>query len=141
MKSYKEAIEETIGQEYDSEIFFHESCIYMDVLFELLKQGYNVWQCYDCWYTDKEVSDINDIINDKVMKYYDTKYNTIVINFEEIVDNEMEDCKGMHTEVTEKDVFSWLLDKEEEKLNVNPADDTSLDDYYANQGDWVVDEH
>ena len=53
----------------------------------------------------------------------------------------MEDCKGMHTEVTEKDVFSWLLDKEEEKLNVNPADDTSLDDYYANQGDWVVDEH
>ena len=29
----------------------------------------------------------------------------------------MEDCKGMHTEVTEKDVFGWLLDKEEEKLN------------------------
>ena len=28
----------------------------------------------------------------------------------------MEDCKGMHTEVTEKDVFSWLLDKEEIEL-------------------------
>lgn len=28
----------------------------------------------------------------------------------------MEDCKGTHTVITEKDVFGWLLDKEEEKL-------------------------
>ena len=38
------------------------------------------------------------------------------------------ECKQTHTEVTEKDVFGWLLDKEEEKLNINPADDSSLED-------------
>ena len=119
MKSYKEAIEETIGQEYDSEIFFHESCIYMDVLFELLKQGYNVWQCYDCWYTDKEVSNINDIINDKVYNYYyNTKYNNIYNSYKLQNEEEatMEDCKQVHTNVTEKDVFGLLLDFEEGKL-------------------------
>jgi len=35
---------------YNSEIFFHESNIYMDVQFELLKQGYYVWKCYDAFY-------------------------------------------------------------------------------------------
>lgn len=35
---------------YDSEIFFHESCIYLDVLEELLRMGYFVWLCYDAFY-------------------------------------------------------------------------------------------
>ena len=35
---------------YDSEIFFHESCIYLDVLEELLGMGYSVWLCYDAFY-------------------------------------------------------------------------------------------
>ena len=70
MKSYKQSIEMTVGQEYDSEVFFHESCIYLDVLFELLKRNYNVWQCYDCWYTDKEVEDIQEIICNKALSYY-----------------------------------------------------------------------
>lgn len=35
---------------YDSEIFFHESCIYLDVLEELLGMGYFVWLCYDAFY-------------------------------------------------------------------------------------------
>ena len=35
---------------YDSEIFFHESCIYLDVLEELLGMGYFVWLCYDAIY-------------------------------------------------------------------------------------------
>ena len=39
----------------------------------------------------------------------------------------------MEKKITEKDVLGFLLDKEEAKLNVNPADDSSLDDYYANQ--------
>ena len=35
---------------YDSEIFFHESCIYLDVLEELLGMGYFVWLCYAAFY-------------------------------------------------------------------------------------------
>ena len=44
MKLYKEAIEVAEGEDlYDSEVFFHESCIYMEVLKELLDNGYKVW--------------------------------------------------------------------------------------------------
>lgn len=69
MKAYKHSILETVGKTYDSEIFFHESCIYMDVLFELLKRNINVWQVYDEWNTDVEVNDIYDIIRNKVYEY------------------------------------------------------------------------
>lgn len=42
------------GHLYGSEIFYHESCIYMEVLKELLENGYKVWQCYDAWYAAKD---------------------------------------------------------------------------------------
>jgi hypothetical protein len=83
MKSYRNAIENTVGQlKYDSEIFFHESCIYLDVTFALLKRGVNVWQQYDCWYTDKEISDIEEIVEYYVNKYINnkTQYNNNIIN-------------------------------------------------------------
>jgi len=70
MKCYKQAIEDTVGKLYDSEIFFHESCIYMDVLAELLNRGVNVLQIYDGFYTDVEVKDIEEIIEDKALNYY-----------------------------------------------------------------------
>ena len=70
MKSYKKCIENTLGDLYDSEIFFHESCIYMDVLLELLKRDVQVWQVYDEWNTDKEISDIYDIIEQNALSYY-----------------------------------------------------------------------
>lgn len=70
MKSYKRTIEETIGGLYDSEIFFHESCIYLDVLFELLKRNVEVWQVYDEWNTNEEIEDMYTIINNKAISYY-----------------------------------------------------------------------
>lgn len=55
MALLREAIIEAEGYYlYDSEIFFHESNIYMEVLKELLDEGFFVWQCYDCWYAKKE---------------------------------------------------------------------------------------
>ena len=42
------------GRLYGSEIFYHESCIYMEVLKDLLENGYKVWQCYDAWYAAKD---------------------------------------------------------------------------------------
>ena len=55
MKIYHNAIIAAEGGVlYGNEIFFHESCIYMDVLNQLLKDGFFVWQCYDAWYAKKE---------------------------------------------------------------------------------------
>lgn len=78
MKSYRDSIINTVGElKYDSEIFFHESCIYMDVLFELLKSGCSVWQQYDCWYVDNETvaSNIKEIVENKVIKYVNKHIN------------------------------------------------------------------
>lgn len=77
MKSYKMAIENTVGKLYDSEIFFHESCIYMDVLYELLQRKIKVWQVYDEWNTNKEVKDIKILIKAKVVGYCSKKEWTI----------------------------------------------------------------
>jgi hypothetical protein len=55
MRVYQDAIIAAEGGTlYGSEIFYHESCIYMDVLKELLDKGYKVWQCYDAFYARKE---------------------------------------------------------------------------------------
>ena len=44
LRILKKAVESAEGGHlYDSEIFFHESCIYMDVLYELLSRGFFVW--------------------------------------------------------------------------------------------------
>lgn len=55
MRRYQNAIIAAEGGKlYGNEIFYHESCIYLDVLYELLKDGYTVWQCYDAWYARKK---------------------------------------------------------------------------------------
>ena len=54
MKLYRRAIVEAEGDcLYGNEIFLHESCIYLDVLKELLDNGYFVWLCYDAFYVRK----------------------------------------------------------------------------------------
>lgn len=75
MKAYRDSIINIVGSlKYDSEVFFHESCIYLDVTNELLSRGVNVWQQYDCWYTDKEIANIEEIVTNKVNQYIN-KYN------------------------------------------------------------------
>jgi len=55
MYLYQTAIMEAEGGRlFDSEIFLHESCIYIDVLYALLEDGFFVWQCYDAFYAKKE---------------------------------------------------------------------------------------
>ncbi len=79
MSIYQEAIIKAEGGRlFDSEIFFHESCIYMDVLLELLQEGYFVWECYDCWYAKKDgVSQeeyeehVRELVEEKFYDYYD----------------------------------------------------------------------
>ena len=47
-----------VGDTYDSEIFLHESCIYMLLMRELIKRGYTVTQVYDGFYCDKDIEDL-----------------------------------------------------------------------------------
>jgi hypothetical protein len=60
MKKLRRAMERVLGEKrYDNFIFYVESCIYIDTLYTLLKQGYKVWLVYDCFYgagvgTDEE---------------------------------------------------------------------------------------
>jgi hypothetical protein len=80
MRKYQDAIIAAEGGAlYGSEIFYHESCIYMDVLKELLDNGYKVWQCYDAWYAFKEritqeqfVKYVTKVVEEKANLYIDT---------------------------------------------------------------------
>lgn len=55
MALYRNAIVKAEGRTlYGSEIFLHESCIYLDVLKALLDDGYFVWECYDAFYAKKD---------------------------------------------------------------------------------------
>lgn len=53
MQQFKEAVLKTLGGSFGSEIFLYESCIYLQVSYELLKRGYFVWQVYDGFYSRK----------------------------------------------------------------------------------------
>lgn len=80
MRLYKRAVVNAEGGHlYDNEIFFHESCIYMDVLNELLQNGYFVWQCYDAFYAKKKrVTQeyfneyVTNLVKEKANQYIDT---------------------------------------------------------------------
>lgn len=70
MTQYKKSVEQALGYKlYDSEVFFHESCIYMDVLKTLLDKGYFIWQQYDGFYSDKPVENIQEVITEIAEDY------------------------------------------------------------------------
>ncbi len=55
MKNFKQAIVEAEGGElFSNEVFYHESCIYLEVLKHLLDDGFFVWQVYDEWFARQE---------------------------------------------------------------------------------------
>lgn len=81
MFDYKNAIITAEGGYlYDSEIFYHESCIYLLVLKWLLDNGFYVWECYDAFYAKKEgvtqeeyeqlvTCVVTDIANEYIINY------------------------------------------------------------------------
>lgn len=73
---------DVIGNPFDSEIFLHESCIYMDLCKELLDRGFDVVQVYDGFYVRKnneyDQQSFNDLCNtllDNIALNYKIKYN------------------------------------------------------------------
>lgn len=70
MTAYVGAIKETLGDTYDSEIFLHESCIYLEVAKIIRERGIKLVQIYDGFYTDKKVEDIEDIVKEVAERYY-----------------------------------------------------------------------
>lgn len=80
MCTLRDAIEEVEGEPLGSEIFYHESNIYLEVTKRLLDEGYFVWQVYDCWYarkagtTQKEFENyVSSIVKDIAIKYIEVK--------------------------------------------------------------------
>lgn len=81
MSAYKQAIASIVGElKYDSEVFFYESCIYLDVLKELLNRNYKVLQIYDGFYLDRECKDIEKIVKCKAETFYSTYINKLSYN-------------------------------------------------------------
>jgi hypothetical protein len=95
--AFFDSMETVVGRSCASEIFFHESNIYLDVIWELIQSGATVYNCYDAFYwgypqdlkekphdlnewIDSEIknkhrikeSDIRIIIKNKAEEYYKT---------------------------------------------------------------------
>ena len=51
---YLQAVESVCGKSIGSEIFFHESNIYIEVLKTMLEDGFDCVTCYDCFYATKK---------------------------------------------------------------------------------------
>lgn len=81
LNEMKNRMTDVIGNTYDSEIFLHESCIYMDLCKELLERGFKVVQVYDGFYvnkdngmTEEEFNELCQVILDDVSMRYKEKY-------------------------------------------------------------------
>ena len=64
-----------IGRSYGSEIFLHESCIYLDVFAALVKRGFRLIQIYDGFFlkgilSEEETAEIHNIIKQCAEAYY-----------------------------------------------------------------------
>jgi hypothetical protein len=64
-----------IGRPYGSEIFLHESCIYLDVFAALVARGYRLIQVYDGFFfkgilSESETAEIHGIIKSCAEAYY-----------------------------------------------------------------------
>lgn len=74
----EQQINEFCGKHFrDTSIFLHESCIYLNVRWELLKRGLDVKQVYDGFYFKKgeQPKDMDDIIKNAALDYYRTYIN------------------------------------------------------------------
>lgn len=67
----KELTDQYCGKNDNTEVFLHESCIYMDVYKELLSRGIHCIQVYDAFYMAKEdlPSDIDNIVYGCMREY------------------------------------------------------------------------
>ena len=81
LEEMKKNMTDVIGETYDSEIFLHESCIYMDLCKELLERGFKVVQVYDGFYVNKDngmteeaFNELCQVILDNVSMEYKEKY-------------------------------------------------------------------
>ena len=85
MEAYQRAVIKAEGGKlYGTEIFLHESCIYLDVLKELLDNGYFCWECYDAFYVRKE-----GVTQEEFEKYVEAlveeKANAYIKRYDEIM--------------------------------------------------------
>ncbi len=71
----RDAVRDYLGDSFGSEIFLHESCIYIDVFKRLREEGYQVIQCYDGfflkgWLTARQEARVWSLIRECAESYY-----------------------------------------------------------------------
>lgn len=136
--NYKKSIEETIGElKYDSEIFFHESCIYMKVLKVLLEKGYDVLQIYDGFYTDKECKEIEKIVKAKALEYYVgiSQYKECKRNIVKKREEENKKSNYKRTIVKKFTFEDFLEELEADALDLFEDEDYAYDYEFADEED------
>ena len=79
VEEYYNALQQVIGFTSSSEIFMHESAIYLNVLKRLTNHNVHTYQCYDAIYTNCHISEqaFKNLIKDEALKYYDKYKNNI----------------------------------------------------------------
>ena len=71
----RNAVTVALGRSWGSEIFLHESCIYLDAFAALLRRGYRVIQVYDAFFLQgnlsaAEVAEVQWVIKSCAEDYY-----------------------------------------------------------------------
>jgi hypothetical protein len=96
--AYLAAAKKVLGGNLDTELFLHESCIYLLVAKKIREMGIKLVQVYDGFYTDKKVENIEKIVEDCALEYYS--------EFLQERENEKEsDCGRTKVEGFEKEGF------------------------------------
>lgn len=64
------------GRVYGNEIFFIESCVYLNTLYDLLSSGRQVWEVYDCFYSSgtETQEEFEKLVRDMVKKNFKYYY-------------------------------------------------------------------
>lgn len=117
---------EVVGKSYSSEIFLHESCIYIDLLEELIKRGFRVGQVYDGFYSDRPIEDVCE----ELLPVLAEKY-AIKAGFKEEEEPKAEEPK------TEKIEIPYQSDVEMEN---NKTAEALIDDLFADEEDVKTEE-
>ena len=125
MKMFKKAVETALGGKlYDSEIFLHESNIYMTLAERILAQGYKLTQCYDGFFTDKPVENIEAMLEEIALSYHET--------YKQVKQNNKEEINKESRETIEE--YNKIINKEEDNNNKEKETiiDTLVDNFATN---------
>ena len=153
VQQIKASMENTIGKSINSEIFLHESCIYLNVRKQLAKRGIQCSQVYDGFFFKKGEmpSDMASLVKIESQKYYQKyvnkadkvdKVNKVDIKINKVnkVDieiNKVDQDKHRYVDIPVVDTFAATKQKWT-KMELNKQFGLKLWDIYDNEFDNYI---